>query len=435
MNSPIEPIAIVGSSIAGTALAIRLAKSGFRSVLIDKAHFPRHKPCGEGLSPAGLIELSEIVSPQIFVGGYSRHFDGYRISRDTQTVASHMIEGSRDHLGMGVQRFYFDKALLDFALNTKMVDFENASVKSISQHDSNIEILFDRSSGTTGKKSMRFPVVVVAAGSCGQALCVQPNFEIDKSARATNTAYSKNLFKLPKQLLTSIQRSSHRTRMRYGVRLELESIAPHNLSHISLFLKEKSQIFFTPVGERNINLSILSDRRGLCGAFSGTRAVDSVKKICELISCDAQIVAPALGAGPFSRFPRKNNIGKVMLIGDSRHQYDPISGMGMTHALVSARFAHQSLEMLLNQSNDPFNVDKAIAHYSENMQRWSKYLPGFCFTALATLGNTSLKDFSDFLTSSTIASETFKLIHWGMKSRSVSNMLARTLLLTTGAIR
>jgi flavin-dependent dehydrogenase len=44
-------IAIVGAGPAGSSAAIRLATSGQSVLLIDKARFPRHKLCGEFVSP------------------------------------------------------------------------------------------------------------------------------------------------------------------------------------------------------------------------------------------------------------------------------------------------------------------------------------------------------------------------------------------------
>ena len=44
-------VAIVGAGPAGSAVAIHLARSGSRVIVLDKAYFPRDKPCAEYLSP------------------------------------------------------------------------------------------------------------------------------------------------------------------------------------------------------------------------------------------------------------------------------------------------------------------------------------------------------------------------------------------------
>ena len=44
-------VAIVGGGLAGSAAAIRLAEAGKRVVMLEREHYPRHKMCGEFLSP------------------------------------------------------------------------------------------------------------------------------------------------------------------------------------------------------------------------------------------------------------------------------------------------------------------------------------------------------------------------------------------------
>lgn len=47
-------LAIIGGGPAGTAAAIMAARSGARVLLIERGRFPRHKVCGEFISPEGL---------------------------------------------------------------------------------------------------------------------------------------------------------------------------------------------------------------------------------------------------------------------------------------------------------------------------------------------------------------------------------------------
>src|SRR4051794_30252417 len=43
-------VIVVGAGPSGTAAAYPLARSGYRVLLLDKAAFPRSKPCGGGLT-------------------------------------------------------------------------------------------------------------------------------------------------------------------------------------------------------------------------------------------------------------------------------------------------------------------------------------------------------------------------------------------------
>ena len=46
-----EDAVIIGGGLAGSTLALRLAAAGWNTVLVDRQSFPRHKACGEFLSP------------------------------------------------------------------------------------------------------------------------------------------------------------------------------------------------------------------------------------------------------------------------------------------------------------------------------------------------------------------------------------------------
>lgn len=56
-------IAIVGAGPAGASAGRHLARRGFEVVLLDKAQFPRDKPCGDWLTPMALQELALLGLP------------------------------------------------------------------------------------------------------------------------------------------------------------------------------------------------------------------------------------------------------------------------------------------------------------------------------------------------------------------------------------
>jgi len=51
-------LAIIGGGPAGTAAAITAARSGGRVLLLERGRFPRHKVCGEFISPEGVALLA-----------------------------------------------------------------------------------------------------------------------------------------------------------------------------------------------------------------------------------------------------------------------------------------------------------------------------------------------------------------------------------------
>src|SRR5215475_13010197 len=72
-SDQVYDVAIVGAGPAGAAMATYLARAGRRVVVVDRAIFPRDKPCAEYLSPAAEPILREL--------GVLDRFDVTRLSR------------------------------------------------------------------------------------------------------------------------------------------------------------------------------------------------------------------------------------------------------------------------------------------------------------------------------------------------------------------
>ncbi|MGZ4388870.1 MAG: geranylgeranyl reductase family protein [Gaiellaceae bacterium] len=58
-------VVVIGAGPAGSAAAIRLAEAGARTLLLDRARFPRDKPCGGGLTGRALKEKPCDVTPVV----------------------------------------------------------------------------------------------------------------------------------------------------------------------------------------------------------------------------------------------------------------------------------------------------------------------------------------------------------------------------------
>ncbi|HVX88479.1 MAG TPA: FAD-dependent monooxygenase, partial [Gemmatimonadales bacterium] len=53
-------VLVIGAGPGGSAAAIRLADLGLSVTLVDRARFPRDKPCSEYLSPEGVRQLDAL---------------------------------------------------------------------------------------------------------------------------------------------------------------------------------------------------------------------------------------------------------------------------------------------------------------------------------------------------------------------------------------
>lgn len=60
MTAPPFDVLVVGASLAGSAAALVLARSGANVAIVDRSPFPRPKACGDLLSPDGVSALSRL---------------------------------------------------------------------------------------------------------------------------------------------------------------------------------------------------------------------------------------------------------------------------------------------------------------------------------------------------------------------------------------
>src|SRR6478672_5639371 len=113
-------VLVVGGGPAGSSIAFALATAGVDVLLIDRARFPRPKPCAEYLSPEasriladmGALDLVEQSGAAALAGIHVRAPNGWVIKGDF--VAKHGFRGFRDR-GLSVRRETLDAILLDRA--------------------------------------------------------------------------------------------------------------------------------------------------------------------------------------------------------------------------------------------------------------------------------------------------------------------------------
>lgn len=113
-------VIVVGGGPAGSSAAFFLAQAGANVLLLDKARFPRDKPCAEYLSPQasrilsmmGALPLVEAAGAAQLGGMIVRAPNGVRIHGEF--AAEHGFKGFRDR-GLALRRRALDAILLDRA--------------------------------------------------------------------------------------------------------------------------------------------------------------------------------------------------------------------------------------------------------------------------------------------------------------------------------
>ena len=129
-------VLVVGAGPAGSSAAWHLARAGVRVTVLDRARFPRDKPCAEYLSPEasrilaamGALEACEAAGPAHLAGMIIRAPGGARIRGEF--AATHGFRAFRDR-GLALRRPVLDAILLDRARAAGATVLEGERVISV----------------------------------------------------------------------------------------------------------------------------------------------------------------------------------------------------------------------------------------------------------------------------------------------------------------
>ncbi|MBA3946408.1 MAG: FAD-dependent monooxygenase [Herpetosiphonaceae bacterium] len=109
---------VAGGGPAGAATATLLAQAGWRVLLVDKAHFPRTKPCSESISPQAAQVLQRLgVLPAIEAAGLIRQA-GFVVRAPNGAAFRGEFGFIRRYRSFYGTRFALERATLDAVLLT-----------------------------------------------------------------------------------------------------------------------------------------------------------------------------------------------------------------------------------------------------------------------------------------------------------------------------
>jgi geranylgeranyl reductase family protein len=122
---------VVGAGPAGSTAAYRLAQAGARVLLLDKAQFPRNKPCGGAISTRALNELP--LDPKPVVEHIVDRMElSYRGGRP-------FVRGKHAPLAYMTQRRRLDHFLIEQAAAAGADFRDNATVTDISERGARVD--------------------------------------------------------------------------------------------------------------------------------------------------------------------------------------------------------------------------------------------------------------------------------------------------------
>jgi 2-polyprenyl-6-methoxyphenol hydroxylase-like FAD-dependent oxidoreductase len=298
MADPVD-VVIAGGGPAGATLAILLGRAGLRVDVFEARRFPREKPCGEGIMPAGVAVLGRLGLREA-VGG--RPLTAVRYHGFGLTVESPFSPDGRAH-AIAQRRLHLDHTLLGAARATAGVRvFEEAPVEG-------------------------------AALANGRAVGLRVGGEV---RRARLVVGADGLDSPVRRSLGLDGRAPDATRD--GVRMHFRLAAGRALSdRLEIFIGRGYELYAAPLPDSEILLAALCDRGALVGgaraALDRWIAVEPVLR--EALDGATPLSAPT-GRAPVTRRARAGFSPGAVLLGDAWSATDPLTAGGIAHALVTA---------------------------------------------------------------------------------------------------
>lgn len=305
-------VIVVGAGPAGSAAAFFLAHAGHAVTLVDRRTFPREKPCGEGILPAGAAVLERMgVVPALVAAGAQR-FRGIRYHSPGGRSADGLFP--KGAIGLGVRRYVLDETLLRAAAASPHVRIEEGFAVR--------DLLRDASGAIAGViaeggRELRAPLVIGADGARSR---VRKLAGLD--GRAT---------------------------MRWGVRQHFRPVAPPPPEEmVDVYVTGTAEAYVTPVapGEygvawlRGDGVASAGDAEvGSGGETRGERLIRETLRGRGGIAAslaDAPATSEPLAAAGMGSVASSPIADGLLLLGDAAGSPDPITGMGVAFALRCA---------------------------------------------------------------------------------------------------
>lgn len=336
-------VIVVGASVAGSFLSYLLGREGLRVALIDKTRFPRNKPCGEGLSSTGTQILAEEGLLPEARSIACATFDEFEIINQGRTTCIPQLSDS-SLPGLSIARRDFDSFLISRALATgNIVSLLGAAVIEINARA-------DSAQATTTSGAVEAACLVVATGA-HSGLANQ----FGGRPRTTNAD-------------------------RFGAALHVSGKSPSQ--RVQIHVKEQGEIYVTPSRKDLYTVALLGTKSFLRSNVLAIRSQSCAQEWLSQCSLPGRIEEDPLGSGPLSPGLRRAAFGRVALIGDAVESFDPIGGMGMTHALGSARLLARELLLSAKGRCEP---SQAMTRYARQRDVFARRIRLFSKAAYFTV--------------------------------------------------
>ena len=301
-------VIVVGAGPAGSATAARLAARGIAVALLDRAQFPRSKPCAEYLSPGTVAILARLGVLDEVLAEQPARLRGMRVvSADGRSFEGRFTAGA----GLGLGRARLDHILVRAAGGRGAVLYEGMTFQGLTPPERGVVHVIARDA--RGPVSLAARLVVGADGLTSR---VARRLELARPAAGRAVALVAHAA---------------------GV----AGMADVGEMHVG----PAGYVGLAPLGAGITNVALVVDRRHtllpgpLAWRFQALLA--QFPTVAPRVA-GAELVSPVRGVGPFGRRARRATADHALLVGDAADFYDPFTGEGIFAALTGAELAAEA---------------------------------------------------------------------------------------------
>jgi flavin-dependent dehydrogenase len=306
----------VGAGPAGSTTALLLARAGVSVLLLDRARFPRDKPCSEYLSPATTDVLERLGGGILAAVERTTHarLYGMKVVSPGGAAMVGRFRGASRPYSFAVPRTSFDAILLAAAARAGARVREGTSVE---------DLVWDRGA-VAG---------VVARSRDGQRATYRARIVI--GADGLRSVVARRL---------GLVRTSPPRRFAFTAHVaDVGGVDELGELHVS----DRGYVGLGPVGAGITTVALVLPLRVVRGSGRDHRSefVAELNRFPGLAGrFDARrLVRGVLTTGPFAQWARVAALPGALLVGDAADFFDPFTGQGIHTALRGAELVAESL--------------------------------------------------------------------------------------------